>query len=57
MWLVVVLIWAVLVVLAFTLGGSGAGSGAFAGGLAGTLGAYLAIRSMRRRGWPQGKSD
>ncbi|MCF6745614.1 hypothetical protein E9529_15300 [Blastococcus sp. KM273128] len=48
-WLLGLLIWAVAVVLGFTLWNSGAGFGALVGGAAGMLGAYLAITFMHRR--------
>ena len=56
-WLPLLLIWVVVVVLAFALGGSGAGSGALTGGPAGALGAYVAIRFLRRRGSMNRESD
>jgi hypothetical protein len=49
-WVPLVLVWAVIVILFFVLGSSGAGFGALIGGPAGALGSYLAIRFLRRRG-------
>jgi F0F1-type ATP synthase assembly protein I len=50
-WGLALLVWAVLVVLFFVLGGSAAGYSAVIGGIAGALGGYVAIRLLRRRGF------
>ena len=55
-WLLALLIWAVIVVLFFILGGSDYGFGALIGGAVGMLAAYLTMRLMLRRGWTRKKS-